>query len=334
MVILDEYHVEEAYAMVASAADPHSLLFKHAHAGSCLACIEHLGLESGKTILIAGRLGGDTAHTLHDVEHHALGLEQGSYLSFHLKGDVAGLDMRAISDKDGHFEFGIEFLEHFACYLYTGKDPFLLDNELLASGLTLRDGGEGGVVAVADILGKCESQQVVYELIFGFHIGNVYLCVMKIVLITVGRTSTQYIADAVADFLKRINRYAPMELSVIPDLKSTKSLTPEAQKQAEGVQILGALQGGDHVCLLDERGREMTSREFSCEIERRMVQGLKRLVFVIGGPYGFSSEVYGRADSKLSLSRMTFTHEMVRLFFIEQVYRAMTIMRGEPYHHD
>ena len=157
---------------------------------------------------------------------------------------------------------------------------------------------------------------------------------MKIVLITVGRTSTQYIAEAVADFLKRVNRYVPMELVVIPDLKSAKTMSVEAQKQAEGQQILGALQGGDHVCLLDERGKELTSREFSAEIGRRMVQGLKRLVFVIGGPYGFSADVYARADSKLSLSRMTFTHEMVRLFFVEQVYRAMTIMRGEPYHHD
>lgn len=157
---------------------------------------------------------------------------------------------------------------------------------------------------------------------------------MKIVLIAVGRTSTQYIADAINDFLKRINHYAPMELAIIPDLKSGKALTTEVQKQREGAQILSVLQGGDHVCLLDERGRELTSREFSMEIDRRMSQGLKRLVFVIGGPYGFSREVYERADSKLSLSRMTFTHEMVRLFFVEQVYRAMTIMRGEPYHHD
>lgn len=157
---------------------------------------------------------------------------------------------------------------------------------------------------------------------------------MKIVLIAVGRTSTQYIADATAEYLKKINHYAPMEFVVIPDLKSTRGLTAEAQKQREGAAILAALQGGDHVCLLDERGREMTSRELAGEIDRRMSQGLKRLVYVIGGPYGFSDEVYARADSKLSLSRMTFTHEMVRLFFTEQVYRAMTILRGEPYHHD
>ncbi|MDE6067067.1 MAG: 23S rRNA (pseudouridine(1915)-N(3))-methyltransferase RlmH [Duncaniella sp.] len=157
---------------------------------------------------------------------------------------------------------------------------------------------------------------------------------MKIILITVGKTSTKYIADAIGEFLKRINRYAPMEILTVPDLKSTRGLTEDVQKQREGAGILSMLQGGDHVCLLDERGREMTSREFASMIDNRMNQGLKRLVFVIGGPYGFSQEMYDRADSKLSLSRMTFTHEMVRLFFTEQVYRAMTILRGEPYHHD
>lgn len=148
-----------------------------------------------------------------------------------------------------------------------------------------------------------------------------------------GKTSTKYIADATDEFVRRVNRYAPMEVVTVPDLKSTRGLTEDVQKQREGAAILASLQGGDHVCLLDERGKELTSREFAGMIDRRMSQGLKRLVFVIGGPYGFSQEVYDRADSKLSLSRMTFTHEMVRLFFTEQVYRAMTILRGEPYHH-
>ncbi len=125
-----------------------------------------------------------------------------------------------------------------------------------------------------------------------------------------------------------------MDIVIIPDLKSTRGITEEVQKQKEGAGIMASLQPGDHVCLLDERGIEMTSREFATMIDRRMNQGLKRLVFVIGGPYGFSQGVYSRADSKMSLSRMTFTHEMVRLFFVEQVYRAMTILRGEPYHHD
>lgn len=157
---------------------------------------------------------------------------------------------------------------------------------------------------------------------------------MKIVIIAVGKTSTGYVACGVEEFLKRANRYVPTELLVIPDVKSSKALSEDAQKQQEGRSIIAALQPGDIVTLLDERGKELTSREFSSMIERRMVQGIKRLVFVIGGPYGFSNEVYERADSKLSLSRMTFTHEMVRLFFMEQIYRAMTIMRGEPYHHD
>lgn len=157
---------------------------------------------------------------------------------------------------------------------------------------------------------------------------------MKITLIAVGKTSTDYIERAIAEYVKRVNRYIPMELCVIPDIKAAKGLSEDNQKQREGQAILAALQPGDMVVLLDERGKEFTSREFSTMIERRMVQGLKRLVFVIGGPYGFSKEVYSRADDKLSLSRMTFTHEMVRLFFTEQLYRAMTIMRGEPYHHD
>lgn len=157
---------------------------------------------------------------------------------------------------------------------------------------------------------------------------------MKIVLVVVGKTSTPYIASAVEEYAKRINRYVPFEIVTIPDLKASRGLTEEAQKQKEGAAILAALQPGDHVVLLDEHGRELTSRMFSTEIDRLMVRGLKRTVYVVGGPYGFASEVYDRADSKLSLSRMTFTHEMVRLFFTEQVYRAMTILRGEPYHHN
>lgn len=157
---------------------------------------------------------------------------------------------------------------------------------------------------------------------------------MKIVVIAVGKTSTDYISRGVDEFLKRANRYLSVELTVIPDIKASKALAEETQKQQEGRNILASLLPGDIVTLLDERGKELTSREFSGMIERRMIQGTKRLVFVIGGPYGFSKEVYERADSKLSLSRMTFTHEMVRLFFVEQIYRAMTIMRGEPYHHD
>ncbi|MBO5455367.1 MAG: 23S rRNA (pseudouridine(1915)-N(3))-methyltransferase RlmH [Muribaculaceae bacterium] len=157
---------------------------------------------------------------------------------------------------------------------------------------------------------------------------------MKIVLLAVGKTSTDYLIKGIEGFIKRINHYVPMELSIIPDLKSTKGLTEETQKVREGQAMMAALQPGDVVVLLDERGKEYTSREFASQIDRKMVQGIKRLVFVIGGPYGFSQEIYDRANEKISLSRMTFTHEMVRLFFVEQIYRAMTILRGEPYHHD
>lgn len=157
---------------------------------------------------------------------------------------------------------------------------------------------------------------------------------MKIVLIAVGKTATDYISRGVNEYFKRINRYLSAEIKVIPDIKGSKALSEDAQKSREGQAILSSLLPGDIVVLLDEKGREMSSREFSESISKRMNQGIKRLVYIIGGPYGFSSEVYERADTKLSLSRMTFTHEMVRLFFVEQLYRAMTIMRGEPYHHD
>ena len=157
---------------------------------------------------------------------------------------------------------------------------------------------------------------------------------MKIVVVAVGRTSTKYISQAVEDFSKRIAHYVPFEFAIVPDLKVAKGLTEAAIKQREGQAILQLLLPGDEVVLLDERGEELTSRGFAQMIDRCMVKGLKRLVFVIGGPYGFSQEVYDRANKMLSLSRMTFTHEMVRLFFTEQVYRAMTILRGEPYHHD
>ena len=157
---------------------------------------------------------------------------------------------------------------------------------------------------------------------------------MKIELIAIGRTQSKYLTQGIDNYCQRITHYIPFSLTVLPDLKSTKSLSDEQQKQREGQMLLAAFQPSDAVILLDERGKELTSREFATFIDRKMVSGLKRLVFVIGGPYGFSQEVYARADGKLSLSRMTFSHEMVRLFFTEQIYRAMTIMRGEPYHHD
>ncbi len=150
----------------------------------------------------------------------------------------------------------------------------------------------------------------------------------------VGRTATDYLRTATDDYVRRASRYMPVEFVIIPDIKTSRTLDEGVQKEREGAKIIEGLQPGDRVVLLDEHGRQMTSREFAGFIEKSAVVGLKRIVFVIGGPYGFSDEVHRRADSELSLSRMTFSHEMVRLFFAEQVYRAMTILRGEPYHHD
>lgn len=157
---------------------------------------------------------------------------------------------------------------------------------------------------------------------------------MKITFMVVGRTTAPYLRDAAADYLQRAARYMPVEFVVIPDIKASKKTTSSRQKDAEGMEILSRLKNDDRVVLLDERGKELTSRAFAGMIEDAANSGLRNLVFVVGGPYGFSHEVYARANSMLSLSRMTFPHELIRLFFAEQLYRAMTIMRGEPYHHD
>lgn len=157
---------------------------------------------------------------------------------------------------------------------------------------------------------------------------------MKIILMAIGKTRSRLLADGVEEYSGRINRYLPFETFFLPDVRTTRTMTEPMQKELEGQMMLERLQPSDYVMLLDERGTEMTSREFAGFVDKRMSSGLKRLVFVIGGPYGFPPAMYERADAKLSLSRMTFSHEMVRLFFTEQVYRAMTILRGEPYHHD
>ncbi len=151
----------------------------------------------------------------------------------------------------------------------------------------------------------------------------------------VGRTTSEIMRRGIDLYKDRLKYYdAPVEIKIIEDIKGAKSLTQQRQKELEGESILRNVTPSDRVVLLDENGREFTSREFAAFVDKQMVSGVKRLVFVVGGPYGFSDAVYARADSKLSLSRMTFNHEMVRLFFIEQLYRAMTIRRGEPYHHD
>lgn len=157
---------------------------------------------------------------------------------------------------------------------------------------------------------------------------------MKIQLVAVGKTSSRYIREGIDMYLDRLKHYLPVEVKIINDVKGGRSLTEERQKEMEGEAILSTLLPGDCVILLDERGEELTSRQFATYMDKRMASAARRMVFVVGGPYGFPQKVYDRADGKLSLSRMTFNHEMVRLFFTEQLYRAMTILRGEPYHHD
>lgn len=150
----------------------------------------------------------------------------------------------------------------------------------------------------------------------------------------VGRTTTPYISEGIDLFTKRIQHFAPFEIATISDVKTSKTMTPDMQKRLEGQQIMSRLSTSDHVILLDERGREYTSREFAALVEQRAVTGVKNLVFIVGGPYGFSEEVYARANGKISFSKMTFPHELIRLIFVEQLYRAHTILNNLPYHHD
>lgn len=157
---------------------------------------------------------------------------------------------------------------------------------------------------------------------------------MKITLLAIGKTNAKYLQEGIEQYIKRLSHYIPFEFKILPDVKTTKGLTQEKQKEMEGQMFLNCIQSGDVVVLLDEKGKEMTSREFSVYLDKKMVTVAKNLIFVIGGPYGFSQEMYNRANEKLSLSKMTFSHEMIRLFFIEQIYRAITILKGEPYHHD
>jgi len=156
---------------------------------------------------------------------------------------------------------------------------------------------------------------------------------MKTILILVGRTADKHFQAGISDYAERIGHYMPFDIVTIPELKNTKNLTEDQQKTAEGELILRQLQASDTVVLLDEHGREFRSIDYARWLTQKQ-QSARRLVFVIGGPYGFSEAVYARANEKISLSKMTFSHQMVRLIFTEQLYRACTIIRGEPYHHE
>lgn len=156
---------------------------------------------------------------------------------------------------------------------------------------------------------------------------------MKTELILVGKTVNKHFIACINDYVERIGHYMPFTITTIPELKNTKALTEEQQKEKEGEMILQKLQPSDTVVLLDEHGKQLRSIELADWIQKKQ-NSVRRLVFIIGGPYGFSPAVYQRANEKLSLSAMTFSHQMVRLIFTEQLYRACTIIKGEPYHHE
>jgi 23S rRNA (pseudouridine1915-N3)-methyltransferase len=156
---------------------------------------------------------------------------------------------------------------------------------------------------------------------------------MNIKLLTIGKTDNKALQSLIDDYTKRLSFYIKFDLEIIPDIKNVKNLSESQQKEKEGELILSKITPTDQLILLDENGSSFSSIKFSEYLQKKMNSGAKTLVFVIGGPYGFSDEVYQKSDSKISLSLMTFSHQMVRLFFIEQLYRGFTILRNEPYHH-
>lgn len=160
------------------------------------------------------------------------------------------------------------------------------------------------------------------------------ICPMQIKLLSIGKTDHPAIQKLLEEYSNRLGHYLRFDLEIIPDLKNTKSLSEAAQKEKEGELILKKVQNSDDLILLDERGKTLSSMEFSDYLQKKMNSGLRQLIFVIGGPYGFSEAVYARANGKISLSKMTFSHQMIRPFFVEQLYRAMTILKNEPYHHE
>lgn len=156
---------------------------------------------------------------------------------------------------------------------------------------------------------------------------------MQITLLAIGKTDNKELQVLIAEYQNRLGRYIKFSFDIIPDIKNAKNLSETQQKQKEGDLLLSKIATSDTVVLLDEHGKQMDSVSFSSYLQKHMNAGIKKLIFVIGGPYGFSQDVYARAQGKLALSKMTFSHQMVRLFFMEQLYRGFTILRNEPYHH-
>ena len=160
-----------------------------------------------------------------------------------------------------------------------------------------------------------------------------YICQMTIKLLAIGKTDSKYLLQLISEYKNRLKHYVKFELETLPDIKNVKNLSEVQQKEKEGEQILKKLGPTDILVLLDEIGKQFSSVDFSKYLQKKMNSGIKQLVFVVGGPYGFSEAVYEKSQGKISLSKMTFSHQMVRLFVVEQVYRAFTILRNEPYHH-
>ena len=156
---------------------------------------------------------------------------------------------------------------------------------------------------------------------------------MNIKLIAIGKTDNKNLQSLIQEYQKRLSFYIKFELEIIPDIKNGKNLSESQQKEKEGEFILSKIAPTDQLILLDENGKTFSSIEFSAELQKKMNTGIKTVVFVIGGPYGFSETVYAKAQAKISLSQMTFSHQMVRLFFVEQLYRGFTILKNEPYRH-
>lgn len=152
-------------------------------------------------------------------------------------------------------------------------------------------------------------------------------------LLTIGKTDNTSLQSLITEYENRLKHYIRFEMEIIPDIKNAKNLSESQQKEKEGNLILKKINNTDVMILMDEKGKQFTSLEFSNYLQKKMNSGIKQLVLVIGGPYGFSDEVYTKAQGKISLSKMTFSHQMVRLFMVEQIYRAFTILKNEPYHH-
>ena len=156
---------------------------------------------------------------------------------------------------------------------------------------------------------------------------------MQIKIITIGKTDDKQLLQLIEQYQKRLKHYIKFDLDIIPDIKNVKNLSEKQQKEKEGELILKKINSTDVLVLLDENGKQFSSVEFSAYLQKKMNAGIKQLVFVIGGPYGFSETVYQKAEGKISLSKMTFSHQMIRLFVVEQIYRGFTILKNEPYHH-